>query len=98
MDNTGFLQINVTDTENIPIEGARIKLSYEGNPEDVISNLNTDNSGQTENVALEAPPVSLSRTEANIVQPYSEYSILVEAEDYDPVDISGIEILSTKRL
>ena len=95
MDNTGFLQINVTDVENIPIENARIKLSYEGRPEDVIRDLITNNSGQTENIELDAPPVVLSRTEDNIVQPYAEYSILVEAENYEPLDVSGIEILST---
>lgn len=94
MDNAGFLQINVTDNRNIPIENAVINISYEGRPEDVIRTLNTNNSGQTENVELEAPPVILSRTEDNIVMPYAEYSILVSAEGYEPVDVSGIEILS----
>ena len=95
MDNTGFLQINVTDNENIPIENAKITLTYEGRPEDVVKNLSTNSSGQTENVELEAPPVTLSRTEDNIVQPYAEYAIVVEAENYEPLDISGIEVLST---
>ena len=95
MDNTGFLQINVTDNENIPIENAKTTLTYEGRPEDVVKNLSTNSSGQTENVELEAPPVTLSRTEDNIVQPYAEYAIVVEAENYEPLDISGIEVLST---
>lgn len=94
MDNSGFLQINVTDNENVPIENAVINLSYEGRPDDVITTLNTNNSGQTENVELEAPPVILSRTEDNIIMPYAEYSIYVSAEGYEPVDVSGIEILS----
>lgn len=94
MDNTGFLQINVTNNLNVPIENAMINLSYEGRPEEVIKVLDTNNSGQTENVELEAPPVELSRTEDNIVMPYAEYSIYVTAEGYEPVDVSGIEILS----
>ncbi|MBQ2980818.1 MAG: peptidoglycan-binding protein [Lachnospiraceae bacterium] len=94
MDNIGFLQINVTDEENIPIENATINLSYEGNPEEVLKTLNTNSSGQTESVELDAPPVTLSLTEDNIVQPYSEYSALISAPNYEPVDISGIEILS----
>lgn len=94
MDNTGFLQINVTNNLNVPIENAVINLSYEGRPEEVIRVLDTDSSGQTENVQLEAPPVELSRTEDNIVMPYAEYSIYVTAEGYEPVDVSGIEILS----
>lgn len=94
MDNSGFLQINVTDNQNVPIENAVINLSYAGRPEDIIRTLNTNNSGQTENVELEAPPVILSRTEDNIIMPYAEYSIYVSAEGYEPVDVSGIEILS----
>ena len=94
MDNTGFLQINVTNNRNEPIRNAAISLSYDGRPEEVVKKLNTDISGQTENVELDAPPVILSRTEDNIIMPYSEYSIYVSADGYEPVDISGIEILS----
>ena len=94
MDNTGFLQINVTNNLNVPIENAIINVSYEGRPDEIIKVLDTDNSGQTENLELEAPPVELSRTEDNIVMPYAEYSIYVSAEGYEPVDVSGIEILS----
>lgn len=94
MDNGGYLQINVTNNQNEPIQNATIKLSYEGNPENIIETLNTNNSGQSNNVFLDAPPVQLSRTENNIIQPYAEYSILVSADGYEPVDVSGIEILS----
>ena len=94
MDNTGFLQINVTNNLNVPIQNAIINLSYDGRPEEVIKTLNTNSSGQTDNVELEAPPVILSRTEDNIVMPYAEYSIYVSAEGFEPVDVSGIEILS----
>lgn len=94
MNNTGFLQINVTNNLNVPIENAIINVSYEGRPDEIIKVLDTDNSGQTENLELEAPPVELSRTEDNIVMPYAEYSIYVSAEGYEPVDVSGIEILS----
>ena len=94
MDNTGFLQINVTNNLNVPIQNAVINLSYDGRPEEVIKTLNTNSSGQTDNVELEAPPVILSRTEDNIVMPYAEYSIYVSAEGFEPVDVSGIEILS----
>lgn len=30
----------------------------------------------------------------NIIQPYAEYSLLMEADGYEPVNISGVEILS----
>ena len=94
MPNTGKLQINVTSNVNIPIESATINLTYAGQPDNVIEVLRTNNSGQTDSIDLAAPPVDLSLTKDNIIQPYSEYSIYVTAEGYEPVDISGIEILT----
>lgn len=91
--DTGRLQINCTTINNIPIENVNISIYYEGNPENKIEELSTNNIGQTENIELEAPPVELSLNMDNIVQPYSEYSILAEADGFEPVDISGIEIL-----
>ena len=94
MPDTGKLQINVTSNVNIPIESATINLTYAGQPDNVIEVLRTNNSGQTDSIDLAAPPVDLSLTKDNIIQPYSEYSIYVTAEGYEPVDISGIEILT----
>ncbi len=94
MPDTGKLQINVTSNINVPIESATINLTYSGQPENVIEVLRTNNDGQTDTVDLAAPPIDLSLTKDNIIQPYSEYSIYVSAEGYEPIDISGIEILS----
>ena len=94
MPDTGKLQINVTNILNIPIENASINLTYSGEPDNIIEVLRTNNSGQTENVELDAPPIELSLTEDNLIMPYSEYSIYVTADGYEPIDVSGIEILS----
>lgn len=94
MPDTGKLQINVTNILNIPIENASINLTYSGQPDNIIEVLSTNNSGQTENIDLDAPPIELSLTEDNLIMPYSEYSIYVTADGYEPIDISGIEILS----
>lgn len=94
MPDTGKLQINVTNNLNIPIENANINLTYFGQPDNIIEVLSTNNSGQTESIDLDAPPIELSLTEDNLIMPYSEYSIYVTAEGYEPIDISGIEILS----
>lgn len=94
MPDTGKLQINVTSSLNIPIENATINLTYSGEPDNIIEVLKTNNSGQTDNVELDAPPIELSLTEDNLIMPYSEYSIYVTADGYEPIDVSGIEILS----
>ena len=90
----GRLQINVVNNFNIPINNATINISYSGEPDRTIESLTTNSSGSSPVVDLNAPPIELSLDETNIIQPYSEYSIYVSAPGYEPVDVSGIEILS----
>ena len=42
---------------------------------------------------LAAPPVEYS-LQPSVEQPYSKYNLNVEAEGYEPVEVSGSEILS----
>ena len=56
-EQTGGLQINVTsDIGLIPIKNAVISISYTGTPEATLETLETDISGQAEEVQLSAPP------------------------------------------
>ncbi|WP_143321563.1 peptidoglycan-binding domain-containing protein [Clostridium sp. HBUAS56010] len=91
---TGTLQVNVVSAENnFPIENAEISISYKGDPESAtLEELVTDSSGQTQDVNLAAPPLDLSLT-PGLVQPYSEYTLMVSAQGFEPVAISGTEIL-----
>ena len=90
----GNLFVFVRDTQNIPIQNANIQITYTGNPSTQLEQLQTDSQGQTETISLPTPPVEWSLDENNINQPYSEYNVLVNAEGYEPVEISGIELLS----
>ncbi len=93
----GLLQINVVNRFNYaPIQNARITIRYTGDPSADGWELTTDRSGQTEPLALPAPPVEYSLS-PGLSQPYSEYNIRVEAEGYDPLVISGAEILADSR-
>ncbi len=90
----GFLQVQVVNIQNnFPIQNARVSISYKGEPERTLEQLTTNSSGQTENVTLEAPAVEYS-LEPGLTQPYSEYNLRIEAEGYDPVAVSGTEILA----
>lgn len=99
MDNsnnidTGYLKISATtDNGYTPISGARIEISSTGEPERIIEVIETDSSGQSQVIALEAPPLEYSM-EPSDNQPYSEYNIRVTAPNYDEQIISGIQILS----
>ena len=57
--------------------------------------LTTDSSGQTDTINLPAPPLEYSLDETNELQPYSEYTISVEAAGYESIQIAGTEILSS---
>ncbi len=87
----GNLQVSITAL-NRPIQGATVTISYTGEPDRVIERLTSNSSGQTEVVSLPTPPIELSLS-PGMEQPYSEYTIQVLAEGYEPFDVSGTEIL-----
>lgn len=92
----GQLKIHVTTERGFfPIKDASIRLSYTGNPTEIIKELSTDISGQTAAVELPAPPLEYSM-EPSEFQPYSEYTIQVNASGYRPINISGISVLPDK--
>lgn len=87
----GKLRIQV-HSQARPIENARIRISYTGDPESSIEQVTTDANGQTETLELAAPPLEYSM-EPSSSQPYAEYTLQITAPGYEPVTISGAEIL-----
>ena len=91
----GKLQINVTSTvDGRPIADASISISYTGVPENTLERVETDSSGQTEVLELDAPPEEWSLDPDNERQPYSEYTLDISAPGFEPVSIAGAEILA----
>ena len=89
----GRLQINVTANVGlIPIQNANITIAYTGDPNNTLETLTTDSSGQTDAISLSAPPLDYSLT-PNSPMPYSEYTLNVTAPGYEPVTVSGVEVL-----
>lgn len=94
-DLSGSIKISVVSSMGlVPVENATVTVSYTGDPGAPLTVLTTDSSGQTPTIELPAPPVELSLEPENDVQPYSEYNIKVTAEGYEPVLVSGSEILA----
>lgn len=92
---TGTIQVTVvSNLGQFPIENATVTISYTGEPDTPVAVLTTDESGQTPIIQLQAPPLELSLEADNEIQPYSEYNIEVTAGGYEPVYVSGSEILS----
>ncbi len=90
----GKLQINVTsEVDSFPVSDAVVSVSYTGVPDSMLEQLNTDSSGQTETVELNAPPLEYSMDPEIPGQPYAEYTLDVRAPGFEPVSISGAEVL-----
>lgn len=93
----GRLMVQVNSTTGAkPIPDARVEISFTGDPESVVETIETDENGQTENVELAAPPVEYSLSPGEN-QPYAEYNVKITAPDYEPVTVSGAQILSGVR-
>ncbi len=93
------LEINVTSSIGLlPVRNARISISITDQPDTVIEEVTTDESGKTEVIDLPAPPIDYS-LEPTEVRPYAEYNLMVESQGYEPVLISGTQLLAdTKAL
>lgn len=86
------IQIN-SEITSFPIADASISISYTGVPEQTLEQITTDSSGQTETLELAAPPLEYSLNPTIESQPYSEYTLSVTAPGFEPINISGTEIL-----
>lgn len=89
----GLLQVNVNSRIDAdPIPDATVTLSYTGVPGNILEELKTNSSGQTERVTLAAPALEYSM-EPSETQPYAEYTVQVTAPGYHPLNVSGINVL-----
>lgn len=96
----GELQVNIVDSENAPIKDARVIIRKPRilpeqpiNSGDMIEELNTDISGQTQVVELDAPPLEYSLNENNEEMPYANYDVEIEAPGYEVENVENVEIL-----
>lgn len=92
--STGRLQVNLTASLTYtPIPDATVRISYTGNPSQILEELTTDESGQTPTIELPTPPRDYS-LEPESQQPYSEYTLNISAPGYEDFVIAGTQLLS----
>ena len=89
----GKLQINVTSATNrFPIDNATISISDSFEPDQTLEEVTTNSSGQSPQLTLAAPPLNYS-LEAGSPRPYTEYTLRVTAPGFEPVLVTGTEVL-----
>lgn len=91
----GFLRVSLYDeTAGKPINNAKITIRSTGEDGEIIEQLTTDSSGNTEPIDLPTPNIEFSLEPEKVVKPYSEYDVSVDIEGYEPTKIEGVQILS----
>ena len=89
----GRYQVSVVDQlSNRPVENARVKISYTGDPDSVIEELVTNSSGRTPVIELKTPPLEYSMEPVE-QQPYAEYTVQIDAEGCESEEVAGSEVL-----
>lgn len=90
----GQLRIRVASrSDGTPVSNARVIVTYTGGAQETIEELTTDSSGVAPTITLKTPPLEYSMQPQDR-QPYAEYSIIVQAEGFREIEISGIEVMS----
>ncbi len=94
LSESGRLQISVFQINGAkPIKDAKIVISKKGEQNKVIEVLQTDISGQSPVVTLNAPNKQYSENPNSNIKPYEEYTAIIDAYGYDKKVIEGIQIL-----
>lgn len=88
----GRLQVKVNALDvGQPADSAVVRITSR-NGENVIEEMMTDSSGQTQTADLPTPPLEFSQVPGSPM-PYSEYDIYVTREGYKPLRVEGTQIL-----
>lgn len=89
----GRLLVRCNAPGEVPIENATISISLPSNPGVVVEQFSTDNSGLSQEIILNAPPIDYSLSPSEI-QPYSEYNVEITAPGFENAMFSGVQILA----
>ncbi len=89
----GQLKVSVVSAVNhFPINHATVSIAETDEPDRTIEEIDTDASGQTQQISLPSPPLEYSM-EPDEPRPYTEYTLHITADGYEPVTVTGTEIL-----
>lgn len=94
MADYGKLKVSLVEGGTArPIPGATVEIARTGEPDRTLESLVTDSPGQTESIELEAPPLEYSMEPVE-EQPYSEYNVKIQADGFEPLLVSGVQVFS----
>lgn len=90
----GTLRVQVrTEIGFNPVPGAKVTVRRAGSDQ-ILEELRTDESGNTESAELEAPDVEYSLEPQEDVKPYATYDVTIESPDTETVQVMGTQVLA----
>ncbi len=93
-NEVGGLQIFATTRQGyFPVEGATVSIALSEAPSTILQSGITNSSGQTKIFEVSTPNVSLSLDPDNTLKPYTDYTVTIQKEGFEPITISGSEVL-----
>lgn len=91
--DSGFLLTTVLSAQNnYPIDGARVSIADESDPDTILEELSTNSVGQTPDLSVATPPIDYS-LKPDEPRPYSALILTINAPGFEPLTIRGTEVL-----
>ena len=89
---TGYLRIEAYNTDQQPVNDAQVNIYHtDMKAENMIYQTTTGADGRTEDIALEAPDISLSMMQSN-ERPYEQYHVEVIKETFDIEETRNVQV------
>ena len=92
--STGRLRVRTTTSNLTPVADATVTITTASQPDVLIEQFTTNESGISPEIELPSPSVNYS-LEPSTTQPYAEYTVNISAKDYEPAIIQNVNILPT---
>lgn len=89
---TGYLRIEAYNTDQQPVSDANVNIYHtDMSVENMIYQTKTGTDGRTEDIALDAPDISLSMMQSD-VRPYEQYHVEVIKETFDIEETRNVQV------
>lgn len=89
---TGYLRIEAYNTDQKPVSDANVNIYHtDMSAENMIYQTKTGTDGRTEDIALDAPDISLSMMQSDI-RPYEQYHVEVIKESFDIEETRNVQV------
>ena len=89
---TGYLRIEAYNTDQQPVNDAQVNIYHtDMKAENMIYQTMTGADGRTEDIALDAPDISLSMMQSN-ERPYEQYHVEVIKETFDIEETRNVQV------